>query len=160
MLTDPSFWVFVALVIFLGLAGWKGLRPIVKALDARAERIRESLEEAQALREEAQRTLADYKRKQREALKDAQDILAHAESEAKRIREEGRKDIEAALQRREALAMEKIAQAEAKALQEVRGQTVDLAIAATARLLGSKIDSAKAEQLIDDTISELPRRLG
>ncbi len=160
MLGDPSFWVFVALVVFLGLAGWKGLRPIINALDARAERIRQSLEEAQALREEAQRTLADYKRKQREALKDAQDILAHAESEAKRIREEGRKDIEAALQRREALAMEKIAQAEAKALQEVRAQAVDLAIAATAELLKSKIDQPRAEQLIGETINDLPGRLG
>ena len=159
MLAVPETWMALALLVLLGLIAWKGLAPILKSLDDRGERIRQSLEEAQALREEAQKTLAEYKRKQREALKEAEEILAHGKTEAERMREQGRKDVEAALARREALAMEKISQAEAKALQEVRNQAVDLAVAATAELLKSKVDSAKSQQLIGDTIRDLPQNL-
>lgn len=159
MLAVPETWMALALLALLGLIAWKGLGPILKSLDDRGERIRQSLDEAQALREEAQKTLAEYKRKQREALKEAEEILAHGKAEAERMREQGQKDIEAALKRREALAMEKIGQAEAKALQEVRNQAVDLAVAATAELLKSKVDSAKSQQLIGETIRDLPQNL-
>ena len=159
MLATPEVWMALALIAVLGLIAWKGLAPILKALDDRGDRIRRSLEEAQALREEAQKTVAEYKRKQREALKEAEEILAHGKAEAQRMREQGEKDIDAALSRRESVALEKIVQAEAKALQEVRNQAVDLAVAATAELLKSKIDSAKSQQLISDTIRDLPQNL-
>ena len=51
-------------------------------LDDRADKIRQELEEAQRLREDAQATLASYQRRQRDALKEAEDIIAHAREEA------------------------------------------------------------------------------
>ena len=55
--------------------------------------------------------------------------------------------------------MERIEQAEASALREVRGQAVDLAVAAAAALISEKLDSAKAASLSDEAIKELPSRL-
>ncbi|MEM7227155.1 MAG: F0F1 ATP synthase subunit B [Pseudomonadota bacterium] len=159
MFHDPTFWVLVAFVIFfLGV-----FRPVVKllggGLDKRRERIQIQLEEAHNLREEAQRTLAEYKRKQRDAVEEAEQILRNAKHEADRLREQAAQDLELALKRRTEQAEEKIRQAEANALQEVRAQAVDLAIAATGHLLTDQLDPARAEALIDQSIQDVGAKL-
>lgn len=154
-----EFWLAVALVIFLALVLWKGLRPMLAGLDKRGERIRSAIEEAEQLRDEAEKTLADYKKRQREALSEAEHIMDHARAEAKRIADQAAKDLEAALARREQLAMEKIAQAEQSALMSVRGQAVDVAIAATAELLRKNLDEERSARLIDQGLSEVAAKL-
>ena len=156
---DPTFWVAVAFVLFVVLTFKPLKKAILGALDGRAERIRQELDEAARLREEAQKMLAEYKRKQNEASKEAEELLAHAKIEAERLGEEAQAEIEAALQRREAAALEKIAQAETKALAEVRGQAVDVAIAAAGKLLSEKLDDASSGKLIDRSIEEIKQKL-
>ena len=156
---DPTFWVAVAFVLFVVLTFKPLKKAILGALDGRAERIRQELDEAARLREEAQKMLAEYKRKQNEASKEAEELLAHAKVEAERLAKEAEVEMEAALQRREAAALEKIAQAETKALAEVRGQAIDVAIAAAGKLLSEKIDDASAGKLIDHSIEEIKQKL-
>ncbi|MCZ4281802.1 F0F1 ATP synthase subunit B [Kiloniella laminariae] len=154
-LHSPSFWVGVSFFIFVFLVIAKGGKGILASLDARGEAIRKTLEEAQNLREEAQKTLAEYKRKQRDALKEAEEIVEHAKAEAIRVGEESAKELEVSLKRREQQAMDKINQAEAAALNEVRNQAVDVAISATKAILSSSITKPKAKALLDDSISAL-----
>ncbi|WP_085901052.1 F0F1 ATP synthase subunit B family protein [Kiloniella majae] len=155
LLQNPTFWVGVAFAIFVLLVVTKGGKGIVAGLDARGEAIRKTLEEAQNLREEAQKTLAEYKRKQRDALKEAEEIIEHAKQEAKRVQEEAAADLEESLKRREQQAMDKIAQAETAALNEVRDQAVDVAITATRNILAGSMTKAKAKALMDDSIGSL-----
>ncbi|WP_085903970.1 F0F1 ATP synthase subunit B [Kiloniella majae] len=155
LLQNPTFWVGVAFAIFVLLVVTKGGKGIVAGLDARGEAIRKTLEEAQNLREEAQKTLAEYKRKQRDALKEAEEIIEHAKQEAKRVQEEAAADLEESLKRREQQAMDKIAQAETAALNEVRDQAVDVAITATRNILAGSMTKAKAKALMDDSIDSL-----
>lgn len=159
MFSDPSFWVAVAFVIFVAALAKKIWATATTALDARAEEIKAKLEEAKQLREEAQAAKANYQRLQRDALKEAEDILAHAKEEAQRMREEGEKKLEAALARREQLAVEKIQAAEAKALDDVRSQMVDLAVAATRKLIDDNLDDTARKRLVGDAINEIPTRL-
>src|SRR3546814_7760908 len=93
---------------------WKARQPVLDGLDARAERIRAELDEAQRLREEAQKALAEYKRKQRDAAKEAEDLLANAKHEAELLRRQAAEDLKETLARREKAAIEKIAQAETR----------------------------------------------
>ena len=159
MFQEAEFWVLVAFVIFV-VAVFKPLRRVLLgALDARAERIKAELDEAARLREEAQATLSAYQRKQREALKEAEDILAHARDEAEMIRGKTAKDLEAALKRREKMALDRINQAESDAVQEVREIAADIAIAATKELLAENLDRARADKLIAEAIAELPKKL-
>src|SRR3546814_6915057 len=104
MLHDPTFWVAVAFVVFAGLMVWKARQPVLDGLDARAERIRAELDEAQRLREEAQKALAEYKRKQRDAAKEAEDLLANAKHEAELLRRQAAEDLKETLARREKAA--------------------------------------------------------
>jgi len=159
LLHDPEFWVLVSFVIVLAGLFRKAGPLITKSLDDRAAKIRAELEEAQKLRDEAQRMLAEYQRKQRDALKEAEEIVARARAEAERAAEQAARDLEAALERRKRLALEKIALAESKATAEVRNTAVDVAIAAVREILAKALDAPRKGRLIDDAIAELPRRL-
>ena len=118
---DPTLWVAVGFVIFVATVLWlKVAKKITDALDGRADAIRKSIDEAASLREEAQQLLAEYQRKQRDAVKETEEMVAHAREEAARLAKEGAKKLEETLKRRELLAVEKIAQAEADAIREVR----------------------------------------
>jgi F-type H+-transporting ATPase subunit b len=155
----PEFWVAVGLVIFLLLIGKRAYRLVAVALDERAERIRSRIDEAQRLAEEAQALLATYERKQRDAAGEAEQILSDARREVDRLAESAAADLARSLQRREELALERIAQAEKSALAEVRTRAVDVAMQATQRLLVQKMTAKQGDALIDQAIAELPKKL-
>ncbi len=159
MLNDPTFWVAVAFVVFVGLMAWTARKPMLDGLDARAERIKAELDEAQRLREEAQKTLAEYKRKQRDAAKEAEDMLANARHEAELLSKQAAEDLKATLRRRERAALEKIAQAETQAINDVRAQAVDIAMAATAKLLSENVDPQRDQAMVDQAIKDLGQKL-
>ena len=159
LIEDPEFWVAVAFVIVIAGLIWKGTPTATKALDERAVRIKAELDEAQRLREDAQRMLAEYQRKQRDALRESEQIIAHARAEAQRAAEQAARDLEAALERRHRLSLEKIALAESKAVTEVRNTAVDVAISAVRQILARELDAARKSKLIDEAIAQLPQRL-
>jgi F-type H+-transporting ATPase subunit b len=159
LIHDPEFWVAIAFVVVVVAGGYKLAPTIAKSLDERAARIKTELEEAQRLRDDAHQMLAEYQRKQRDALKEAEDIIAHAKAEAERIGKQAALDLEAALERRTRQAEEKIAQEEAKAFAEVRGAAVDVAIAAARQIIAQQLDAKSGGALIDEAIAALPQQL-
>jgi F-type H+-transporting ATPase subunit b len=159
LLRDPETWIAVAFILFVVLAARPMLRGIGKTLDERSARIRADLEEAERLRREAEALLAEYKAKLQAAAEETAQILGHAREEAEAMRKEAAAALEATLARRQRMALDKIAQAEAQALAEVRGQAVDLAVAAAARLLQQQMAGPRAGALIDQSIAELERKL-
>lgn len=159
MFASEYFWVTVSLVIFLAIAAKIGLAPTLAKLDARSERIRKELEEAQTLREEAQKLVADHKRRQREALKDAEEIVEAAKSEAKSLRASAERELEETIKRREQLALDKIAQARAAAEADLRRQAAELAVAAAGRLIADNLDKQRQAALTDEAIAEIGRKL-
>jgi len=157
---DNTFWAFVSLIIFVAIAiylkvpAWLG-----KSLDKRAENIRNELDEAKRLREEAQQVLAEYQRKRREAEAEAADILAAAERDAALFLDEAKKKTEEYVARRQTVAEQKIRQAELDATNEVRASAVDLAISAAQRLLADKTDAAVTGALFRNSVEELKTRM-
>jgi F-type H+-transporting ATPase subunit b len=151
--------LLICLVILVVLV-WKPLRNnVLGALDTRAEKIRTDLDEAQRLHEEAKALLAKYQRQLHEGEKLAGDILGQAETQRRRFEEKMRADYDLAVKRRTDLAMERIAQEEARAVQEVRGRAADLAIRATRRLLVEKVGAGEAQRLVQGAIEEVKRKL-
>ena len=159
LLRDPETWIAVAFILFLVLAGRPILRGIGKMLDERSARIRADLEEAERLRREAEALLADYRGKLQAATHETAQIIGRAREEAETMRKEAAAALEATLARRQRMALDKVAQAEAQALAEVRGKAVDLAVAAAARILQQQMAGPRAGQLIDQSIAELERKL-
>ena len=158
-MNDPTFWVAIALVVFIALIFKPTGRMASKGLDERADKIKAELDEAERLRKEAQDLLAQYQRKQRDAAGEAQSIIDHAKKEAERMDREGRERLKASLERREKLAADRIAMAEAKAIEQVRSRAVEVAIAAAGSVLASSLSADKANALIDDAVKQLPGNL-
>lgn len=157
---DATFWAFISLVIFLGILAYVKVPAMMTgALDKRADQIRNELEEAKKLREEAQQLLAEYQRKRKEAETEAESILSAAEKEAAVLREEAKAKTEEYISRRTAMAEQKIRQAETDAINEVRASAVDLAVVAAEKLIGSKVDSKASGELFKASLGELKTRL-
>jgi len=160
MLGDPTFWAFVGLVLFLALIIYlKVPGMITDNLDKRADGIRDELDEARRLREEAQALLAEYQRKQREAEKEAEDIVAEAQADAERLTVETNKALEEMIERRTKAAEAKISQAESQAVTEVRTMAADLAVAAAGRVLADKVTGDTADKIIDQSIKDVKANL-
>ena len=158
-LMDAEFWVLIAFVVAISFLVYKAKDTITGALDARAVKIKAELDEAQKLREEAQAKLAEFQLKQRDALKDAEGIIALAKEEAQRLAAQGAKDLEAAIERRRRMAQEKIALEEQKAMSDLRNVAVDVAVAALRRVLAEDLNAAQQSALIDNAINALPPTL-
>jgi F-type H+-transporting ATPase subunit b len=157
---DETFWVAVAFAGFIGVAIYFKLPGMLtKILDERAEKIRNELDEAQRLREEAQALFAEYQRKTRNAAQEADDIVTHAQAEAKRHAEQASKDLAELMERRTVQAEQKIAQAEAQAIQDVRAAAVDLAVNAARRVMQEDLADDKADALVETAISDLRTKL-
>lgn len=159
MLASTDFWVALSVLAVVAIGLYMGMRPVLKGLDERSERIRKEIDEAERLREDAQRQLADYKRKQREAERECEEIVEHARVEARRMRERAEKDLEEQMARRERLTMDKIAQAEQQAINEVRNRTVEVAMQATEQLIRANLSEQKSNKLIEDAIGDISKRL-
>jgi F-type H+-transporting ATPase subunit b len=154
-----EFWVFVAFVLLVSLIGGKIYRLVGVGLDSRAETIRTRIDEAERLRDEAKELLASYQGKKEEAAKEADEMAVRAGEEAKRLANRAAEDLERSLQRREQLAMDRIAQAEAAAVDEVRNVAIDVALEATRRVLSENLPEDKADALVDDAIKGIPGKL-
>ena len=156
---DPEFWILLAVVVFV-VGVWKpARRAILGALDARALRIRDELDAARRLREEAQQLLAAQQQQEREGAAAAEAIIAHAKAEAERIAAEAARNLEETLERRRRLAEERIAQEEARALAEIRAVTVDVAISAARQVIAGELDEERGAALLDAAITALPQQL-
>jgi F-type H+-transporting ATPase subunit b len=150
--------VAIAFVIFVVLVAWKGTKRITAGLDQRADGIRKQLDETQNLREEAQAALASYQRQQRDALVEATEIVAQAKVDAERLKTQAEVVLTATLKRREEQAVERIAQAEATALKDVRDQAIDLAIGVATKLIEDKMTKKVQNDLVKDASDDLIKK--
>ena len=159
-ITEPEFWVAVSFFIFLGVVFYFGVhKKIASALDARSAAIAAELAEARRLRDEAEKVLAEYRRREGEAEKEAESIIALAAKEAEMLATETRKSVKEHFDRRMKLAEEKIARAEADAVREVRSVAVDAAVAAAQSLIAKNLTPDGAEKLVSESIDNLKSKL-
>ncbi len=157
---DTSFWVSLGFVVVLGLFAYMGVhKKIASALDARAQKIADDLDEARRLREEAQELLAQYQRRQREAEEEAQGIIDQAKRDAKRMATEMRDKLNEQIARRAKAAEEKITRAETQALADIRNETVNVAVDAARDIIRSRMDQGAQSALAEKAVDELRDRL-
>jgi F-type H+-transporting ATPase subunit b len=150
--------VSVAMLVFIAILLWKGVpRVIAGALDKQIADIRRQLDEAKALRAEAEALRDSYAAKMSDAEGQSAAMLAHAQSEADALVAKANTDAAELVERRGRMAQDKIAAAERAALAEVRAKAADAAARAAAELIAVRhgIDADRA--LVDRTIAGLGR---
>ena len=156
--TAPMFIALAMLVVFAILAWKKVPAAIGKALDGKIALIRDQLAEAEALRKEAEALKAEYQAKAQSAEAEAAAMIERAHGEAGEIVAKAKSDAEALIERRGKMAEDKIAAEERAAIKQLRAVAADSAARAAARLIAERDDPATDEQLVNQTIAELPSR--
>ncbi len=153
---DPTFYVGLAFVAFVIIVIKAGHQKLCAMLDGRAETVRQRLENARQIREEAQALLADYQRKQRDAMQESQDIITRAKNEAEKLKAQAAKDLEERIAAAERQAMARITAAEDQAKREVQHLAIDIAVSAASKVIEEKLTAQKANALVNAAIKELP----
>ena len=149
-----SFLMFIGVLVYFKIPGMLG-----GLLDKRAEGIQSELDEARALREEAQTLLASFERKQREVQEQANRIVTAARESAAEAAELAKADLAKSIERRVKAAEEQIASAEASAVRQVRDEAIRIAVAAAGEAISKDMKDARANALIDDAIQTVGAKL-
>lgn len=161
MFHEPRFWTSLAFILFFVIFGRKIWCIIVSKLDARAELVKNHLDEATRLRREAEQMLEDATRERENAQNEANELIARSEAEAQALKEKARLDAEAATAHYEQLARERIEIAEQTALREIREKSATLALAATKEVISQILpkDPSLENILIEKSIDGLSSAL-
>ena len=146
-------------LIAFGLTFWVLKRfffgPIQAAIDARRERIRQAIEEAERARSEARTMLEEHRRMIQEARGESEQILAEGRRIADSQRDRLREELEVERQRRLEETTTQIEAETRRALEQIRSEVAELALAATGKVTGKVLTDADHRRLIDEAIGEL-----
>lgn len=153
---DAGGWVALAMIAVIGIMLWKKVPALIGSmLDKRISEIKEQLDSATKLRQEAEALKAEYEAKAKAMVKDAEAMLAHAEVESKALIAQATADTKALIARRTQMATDKIAAAERTAIADVRARAVDSATAAARKLIIDGHGAAQDKDLVSKAISTL-----
>ncbi len=144
----------VSFLILLGLLVFFGYKPIRKMLDERANRIREGMEQAEAIKKEYEHAQVAVQEQINKSRQEGQAIIAQAGKLGDRVREEAREEA-----RQEAQAISDRARVEAqrerdKLVDELRGEFVDIAMLAAEKVINETLDKEKHRRLIEEALGE------
>ena len=147
--TGLMIWTLVTFVAVLALLKWKAFGPLQEMLDERRKVISADLDAAETARTEAQQALAEYRQQLAEARKEATKII----EDARRVGDERRS---AAVKARLMKQTQEEIQAETRqALNAIKQQVADLAVAATEKVVRARLDEAEQRRLIDEALADV-----
>jgi len=146
-------WVtFVVLLLILWKAAWK---PIVEALDARAEKVRGDIENADRSRQEAERLLAQHKAMMDNARNEAANYIAASKAEAEKVKNE---IVEKAGSEAVALAeraRKEISLAKDRALADIKAEIVNLSTEIAAKIINKNLNPNDQKALVEETLNKV-----
>lgn len=150
-------WVYAGITLFFLVAifVFKAHKKIAEGLDAQIAETRKSLDEAERYRAEAEALLEDARTRQERSIRDAEAMMAGAQTEADAILVQAEKDSKAMVERRKRMAEDTIAAAEREAVQDVRNRAAMAATLASRRLIAEKHDAKADRKLADEVIASL-----
>ncbi|MHB1414506.1 MAG: F0F1 ATP synthase subunit B [Chloroflexota bacterium] len=141
--------------LLMGLMYVVAYKPVVKMLDTRSLRIKESIEQAEEVKSELARTREDYATEVRRGRTEAQEIITKSLAEGERmraaVREEGQREAEAFLQR----ARAQIERDREEASRQLRAEVADLALLAAGKVVSQSFDQTAHYTLIDNVLQDM-----
>ena len=154
----PSLIVYlVNFVILLGVLYAVGYKPILRMLDQRSERIRESVETAERVRQEAANQQEEMEKRLQEARQEGQGLLAQAREMAERYREEEREKARQEAESFIARARDEIQRERDGAIEQVRRQFAELAIIAAEQVIERSLDPTTHRDIIEKVLEGSPQ---
>ena len=158
-LFSPDFglalWTLLVFLTLLGILGRYAWKPMLGALDARQKGIQDDIDDAKRQRDEAEALLAQYREQLAEGRRQAQAMVAESREAADALRKELEAKARTDTQEMLADARREIDRERKAAVEAVRRESVDVAIAVAARLISKRLDSSRDRQLAREYIDDL-----
>ncbi len=145
---------FVNFGLLLLLLGVLAYRPVLRILDQRAERIRESLEAAERARQESARSEEEVQRALGEARERAQQIVQQAQELGQRMEADARDGARTEAEVLIARARDEIQRERDDAVEQVRKEFADLAILAAERVINQSLDTSSHRSLVEEVLQD------
>jgi F-type H+-transporting ATPase subunit b len=154
-LTLPSFiGQLINFIILLGLLTFFGYKPIRRMLDERSNRIKQSMEQAEATKKEYERARIEVAKQIGKGRDEGQSIIGQAAQAGERIKEEARQEARKEAQAIVDRSREDFERERDKAINELRKEFVDTAILAAEKVISETLDKEKHRQIIEKTLEE------
>jgi F-type H+-transporting ATPase subunit b len=153
--TGLMIWTLVCFGITFFVLKRYAFGPVQNLIDERRKRIREALDEADRVRDEARRLLEEHRALMSDARGQAEEILAEARRVADAQRTRLRDELEADRQRRIEETTRQIEAETARGLDQIRNEVADLTLLATQKVTGKVLDDSDHKRLIEEAIGEL-----
>ena len=155
MFSDPQFWVFIAFIIFIGVM----IKPVRKILSInlgdKIQEIKDSIDQAEKIKNDAQLTLSEIKKRQNEVKGEIDLIEQEAKEKITIIEKDAHKKLIDQINKRNALASVKIDQMTRDANTEIQKHITQIAISATVNILEKKLNDKEKQNLINQSVNEL-----
>jgi F-type H+-transporting ATPase subunit b len=151
------FWEVVSFAILFFVLYKFAFPGILSVLEERQKKIKDSLDQAEGHRVEAERRLKEYEAKLNAVSKEAEGILTAAKERAQRVLEENEQRLTVEAERIKGDATREIDQERRKAIQEIRAQTTDLALMVAEKVVQRSLTDADHRKLADDALAALAK---
>ena len=155
MFNDPQFWVFIAFIIFIGAI----IKPVQKILTInlgdKIQEIKDSIDQAEKIKNDAQLTLSEVKKRQNEVKGEIELIEKEAKEKITIIEKNAQTKLIDQINKRNALASVKIDQMTRDANTEIQKHITQIAISAAVNILEKKLNDKEKQNLINQSINDL-----
>ena len=151
------FWEILSFGVLLFILYKYAFPGILSILEEREKKIKDSLDQAERHRSDAERKLKEYEAKLNAAAKEAEAILAQAKERAQRLFEENEQRMNFEAERIKGDAMREIDHERRKAVQEIRTQTTDLALMVAEKVVERSLTDADHRRMADEALDALAK---
>ena len=151
------FWEVLSFGILLFVLYKYAFPGVLSALEEREKKIKDSLDQAEHHRSEAERKLKEYEAKLNAAGKEAEGILAAAKERAQRLMEENEQRMTAEAERIKGDATREIDHERRKAIQDIRSHTTDLALMVAEKVVQRSLNEADHRKFADEALEALSK---
>ena len=155
MFNDPQFWVFIAFIIFIGVIIKPARKIFAINLGDKIQEIKDSIDQAEKIKNDAQLTLSEVKKRQNEVKREIDLIEKEAKEKITMIEQSASSKLIDQINKRNALASVKIDQMTRDANTEIQKHITQIAISATVNILEKKLNDKEKQNLINQSINEL-----
>ena len=160
MTIDATFWVAVSFLIFVGVIFYfKVPQKIDDSLNESIKKIKESLDDAEKLKDEAKNILSEYDSKVSKSKEEIKNLISSAKNQAEKNIIKTNEDFHKIIENRKKSAEEKIGQMKIQAIKDVKNSSVDIAIGSVEKIIKNSIDKKKLDKIYISSIEETKKIL-
>ena len=155
MTIDATFWVMISFFAFLGLLIYfKIPQKIKNVLDANISNIKNQIDEADKLKEDAKNILTEHEKKISNSKSEVKKMISKASDEAEKNVIKTNQDFHNLMETRKKNAEERIKQFKNQALKDIKNASVKIAIESVEKLIKNSMDKSKLDKIYSSSIEE------